>query len=374
MRITHIFKATGLSGAEAHIVTLSRALHTEGFECDMIVLTEPRRPATALFEAARANGLSATAVPIAHDLDLRVVGRIVSHLRAARTQLVHTHLIHGDLYGTLAAGLLGRVVVQSRHNPDKFRRNRLLRLPMQIISAPAKTVITISDSLADFTRDIEGVPGSKIVRIHYGLDPDSTIRAATPGALRKELGLGDEPIVAAVGRLTEQKGFRYLIEAWERVSAAAPRARLVIAGEGPLREALRAQAASLGESIRFLGWRSDVFNLLADCDVLVVPSLWEGFGLVTLEAMALSKPVIASRVSALPEIVADGETGLLVSPGDSGALVEALTRVLTDPAQAKALGERGRARLETEFTVKRMARQHAAVYKEAASRVPEFRA
>ncbi|MEK6575905.1 MAG: glycosyltransferase family 4 protein, partial [Chloroflexota bacterium] len=223
--------------------------------------------------------------------------------------------------------------------------------------------------------DVEGVPGSKIVRIHYGLDPATVTMRARPGALRSELGIGrDVPLIGAVGRLTEQKGLRYLIEALARVRRLAPDARLVIAGDGPLRGMLEAQAAPLGEAVRFLGWRNDVPSVMADLDVLCVPSLWEGFGLVTLEAMALSKPIVASRVSALSEIVVHGETGLLAPPADSAALADAITPLLTDPARARAMGERGRARLEKEFTVQRMARQHAVVYREAASRVPEFRA
>ena len=113
---------------------------------------------------------------------------------------------------------------------------------------------------------------------------------------------------------------------------------------------------------------------MIDLDALIVPSLWEGFGLVTLEAMALSKPIVASNVSALPEIISHDETGLLVPLADSAALADSILNLLRDPAKAKEMGQRGRARLEKEFTVQRMAQRHAAVYKEAASRVPEFRA
>ncbi len=375
MRVTHIFKATGLSGAEAHIVTLSVALQDEGFEPRLLVLIEPGRPPTALFEAAQAKGVPYDVVPIAHHLDFAVVQKIVPLLNSSRVQIAHTHMFHGDLFGTLAARLAGLTVVQSRHNDDKFRRAWAVRLLMRALAAQAKTVITTSDSLASFVRDVESVPDSKIARIHYGLDPATVTMRVRPGALRGELGIGSGVrLIGAVGRLTEQKGLRYLIEAFARVRGLAPDARLVIAGDGPLRGMLEAQAAPLGEAVRFLGWRNDVPSVMADLDVLCVPSLWEGFGLVTLEAMALSKPIVASHVSALPEIVVHGETGLLVPPADSAALADSITPLLTEPARAQAMGERGRMRLEKEFTVQRMAQQHAAVYKEAASRAPEFRA
>lgn len=375
MRITHIFKATGLSGAEAHILTLSRALKTEGFECRLLVLTDPARPPHTLFEAAEAQSIPYVSVPFNNDLDLSALPKLVDQIVLGEAQLVHTHMIHGDLYGTLAARWAKRTVVQSRHNHDQFRRQLPVKLLTQFCAAPAKTVIAISQSLADFTRDVEGIPGEKIVCIHYGLDPETVTSVAQPGHVRAELNLADDvPLVAAVGRLTEQKGWRYLIEAFKQIQAKVPKAHLVFAGDGPARAELETQAAGLGQAAHFLGWRTDAYNLMADCDVLAVPSLWEGFGLVTLEAMALGKPIVASQVSALPEIVMDGQTGLLVPPAKAEPLAAALTRLLSNPNQAREMGQRGRARLEKEFTVQRMARRHVQVYTEAASRVPEFRA
>ncbi len=373
LRVAHILKTTGLSGAEAHLLTLSGGLRAEGFESRLIVLVDQRRPPTALIEAARAADVQIDTVPLAGDLDVAAAPKMAALLKSARTQIVHTHMIHGDLYGTLAARLAGLSVVQSRHNDDKFRRRWVVRLLTRRLAAQAKTVIAISDSLAAFVRDVEGVPGPKIVRIHYGLDPAQVAAKAHPGKLRAELGLSDDvPLIGAVGRLTEQKGFRYLLEALAIVRRSLPQAQLVIAGDGELRSTLEAQGGK--DAVHFLGWRGDVPLVMADIDVLAVPSLWEGFGLVTLEAMALSKPVVASLVSALPEIVADGETGLLVPPADSKALAGALCVVLADKARARAMGERGRGRLLRDFSVQRMVRQHAAIYKEAASRVPEFRA
>jgi len=375
MRVTHVFKATGLSGAEAHILTLSQALKAEGFECCLLILTDPARPPETLYAAAQAQDIPYDSVPFTSDLDVSVLPKLVDHIESSNAQIVHTHMIHGDLYGTLAARWAKRTIVQSRHNHDQFRKRLPVKLLMQVSSAPAKTIIAISKSLADFTRDVEGIPGEKIVCIHYGLDPETVTSTVQAGVLRAELGLtANQPLIAAVGRLTPQKGWRYLIESFSQVRAKVPNAQLVFAGDGPARAELEAQAAGLGQAVRFLGWRTDAYNLMADGDVLAVPSLWEGFGLVTLEAMALSKPIVASKVSALPEIIVEGETGLLVPPANSEALASALISLLTNPTRAKEMGQRGRLRLEKEFTVQTMARKHVQVYREAASRVPEFRA
>jgi len=374
MIVAHVFKATGLSGSESHLLSLARGLRDEGIESHLIILIDPTRLPDTLIHAARAQGTPTHLVQLNHDLDLFSVPKIKTILDSVNAQLVHTHLIHGDLFGTLAAGK--RVVVQSRHNDDRFRHNVVVKLLTRYLASRAKTIIAISDSLANFVRDVEGVTPSKITRIHYGLDPNEIVNRAKAGMLREELKIKDSPLIGAVGRLTEQKGFDYLLEAFARVRDNVNEAHLVIAGDGERRHALESKARllNIADAVHFLGWRNDVPSIMIDLDILVVPSLWEGFGLVTLEAMALSKPIVASNVSALPEIISHGETGLLVPPADSAALADSILNLLRDPEKAKTFGPRGRARLEKEFTIQRMAQRHVVVYKEAASRVPEFRA
>src|SRR5262249_3208907 len=147
-------------------------------------------------------------VPFTNDLDLSVLPKLLNHIRSTDAQLVHTHMIHGDLYGTLAAQWARRTIVQSRHNHDRFQRLLPVKLLTQLSADPAKTIIAISQSLADFTRDVEGIPAQKITCIHYGLDSQTVTTAAQPGQLRAELALSPgTPLIAAVGRLTEQKGW-----------------------------------------------------------------------------------------------------------------------------------------------------------------------
>ncbi|MCC7208627.1 MAG: glycosyltransferase, partial [Anaerolineae bacterium] len=144
-----------------------------------------------------------------------------------------------------------------------------------------------------------------------------------------------------------------------------PEAHYVIIGDGPLRQDLDARIGSLGLRGRahLAGWRSDAAALMPAFDVFLMPSVWEGFGLVVLEAMAARLPVIASRVSALPEIVVHGQTGILTPPADAPALTTALTRLLSDPALRQAMGDAGRARLESDFSVAQMIDSTLAVYR-----------
>src|SRR5205823_3402286 len=153
-------------------------------------------------------------------------------------------------------------------------------------------------------------------------------------------------IAGSVCRLITQKGISYAISAIQQAAEQVPDLHYVIVGDGPLRAVLQAQvvAEDSVHCVHFLGWRDDARAMMAAFDVLLVPSLWEGFGLVLLEAMVARIPIIASQVSALPEIVVDGQTGYLVAPADPAALAGRLRDLLSDPGKVRQMGENGRGR------------------------------
>jgi glycosyltransferase involved in cell wall biosynthesis len=168
--------------------------------------------------------------------------------------------------------------------------------------------------------------------------------------------------VIAVGRLTPQKGLETLIEAAPKVARAVPDAGFLIVGDGPLRAGLERAARASGAGVVFAGERRDVQDLMRGARALALPSVYEGLPLVALEAMACGLPVVASGVDGVPEAVEDGETGVLVPPGDAERLADALIGLLRDPAKAEAMGRRGRARVEAHFSAERMVEETQAVY------------
>jgi glycosyltransferase involved in cell wall biosynthesis len=176
-------------------------------------------------------------------------------------------------------------------------------------------------------------------------------------------------VLLAVCRLVEQKGVDVAIDALTRVRDRHPAVHLVVLGEGPLREELGDLAARRGvaDAVSFPGRVGDVAWWLRRADVVVHPARWEGFGLALLEAMLCARPIVASAVSSIPEIVADGETGVLVPPDDPFALADAIGGLLDSPARAASLGEAGRVRAAAEFSVARMAERTIAAYEEALS-------
>jgi len=204
------------------------------------------------------------------------------------------------------------------------------------------------------------VPLSKIVVIPNGSAEAPAMTAEARGALRARLGVaGAATAVAMVGRLTERKGHRFLLEALARLARGgfAPEWRLWVVGTGEEQEALSAQAARLGLDgrVSFLGYREDAREIIHACDLLVLPSLLETQPLVITEAMASARPVIATAIYGIPEIVADGVSGCLVPAGEEEPLAAALARLITDRALAARMGQAGRRRYEERFTLARMA-------------------
>jgi glycosyltransferase involved in cell wall biosynthesis len=285
--------------------------------------------------------LERTGVPFARTTSAR---RLRSALAGA--DVLHTHLVHADLLGGLLRGR--RTLVSTKHNDDPFRTRLPFRLVERALTRRAARVICITEALRRFNVERVGLPAAKLEVVHYGLDEPPAAWA------ENELELPEGKLVAAVARLEPQKGLDVAVRALAGVDAT-----LVVLGVGPERERLEALAREHAVRLLLPGRVGDVAAVLRRADVLVHPARWEGFGLALLEAMLCSLPVVATRVSSIPEIVADGETGLLVPPDDVPAFAAALRRLLADPGE---LGAAGLRRARAEFSVAKMAERTLAVY------------
>jgi ubiquinone/menaquinone biosynthesis C-methylase UbiE len=232
------------------------------------------------------------------------------------------------------------------HIENTFREGLGRRAQVALDNLTARLCFVIV-AVSDTTRESlvrQGYPSGRVVTVHNGIDPKPSARAVK---------LAEQPVVLEVARLAEVKGQRTLLAALPHIDATAVLVGRDLEQGGAYETALRAEAERLGVADRvvFTGHRDDVPALLAGCDVFCLPSTGEGLPLVVLEAMAQGKPVVASAVGGTPELVVDGETGLLVPPGDADALARALARVLADPALAARLGGAGRERVLTEFSL-----------------------
>ena len=362
-KIIHVAKMTSVAGMERHLLTLLPALRAHDLDVSLIILVEPQKPLDEYAHQMHDLGVPTKQMITDHDLDLGVIRRLAVEFRESQCDAVHTHLIHADLHGVIAAKRAGiKHIFFTGHNDDGFRRRWPVRLLQGYLWRQVEAGITISEALHRFVIDVEFAPSSHVHTVHYGLDATQIAPLSdAKKILCQTLGLApDIPLAGSVCRLTAQKGITYAIQALQ----ALPDIHYVIVGNGPLRGTLEAEVQSyqMQDRVHFLGWRDDIHALMSAFDVLLMPSLWEGFGLVSLEAMAVRKPIIASRVTALPEIVVDGETGYLVPPADPTALAAKLSDIFSDPAKARMMGDNGRKRLESEFSVQRMVESTLKVY------------
>jgi glycosyltransferase involved in cell wall biosynthesis len=356
-RVLHVIHTDGLSGAERHLAALVGDLPRHGWSADVLVTTTDPARVSAFVDLLHGAGAGVGVLRTPRDLAPRLglaLGRV---LRGRRHDVLHSHLVHADWHAG-AVGLLGHrpALVSTKHNHDPFRSGRAFRAVEATWIRRSQATIAISASLADF---VERWSGRRPTVVRYGL----AIGGQPPPLPR---GDGARRLLA-VGRLERQKGFDVLVDAVARSIAGGADLRLDICGEGTQRASLQARIERHGvaERIRLLGQRDDVARRMLEADVLVHPARWEGFGLVLLEAMRAGLPVIATRVGAIPEVVADGVSGLLVEPDDAAGLAAALDLVATDDALLARLGAAGHERLRTDFPPQRTARATSDVYDDA---------
>lgn len=361
IKVLHITKMKGISGSENHLLTLLAGLNKDRFEAHLCILAESRH--LSLLQEYKYKlelaGVIVSILVMHKYANVSLIWQIRNYILRENIHIVHTHLIHADFYGTLAAKLAGiGMIISSRHNDDRFRRYLPLIWLNRFLARWHSRIIVISDWIGAFLQTVEKIPAEKLVRIHYGLEPEKIIdKAVKPQYVRQQFQIPCQvPVIGTIGRLTAQKGHIYLLRAVKQVKAQLPDLRVLIIGDGELRAELEQQAKELGieMNVVFTGYRDDAITLLSGFDFFVLPSLWEGFGLVLLEAMALKKAIVASKVSAIPESVVDGRTGILVPPKNPEKLAEAILTVLNNHKLSVSMGEAGYTHLHHNFSVQKM--------------------
>ena len=353
--VLHVQKVAGISGSEAHLLQLLPDLRERGWEVEFLMLHEDEPGAWEFARELEARGVPLDDVRLRADVDPIAYAEVASLLARRRPRILHTHLVHADVYGQIA-GAMARVPLRlsTKHGFNWFREGRFFGLADRAVASLAHVHVAISQGLARYLAEIEGFDEEGFEIVHYGIAGSDGVR---PYA-------GEEPRLLCVGRLIPVKGHLVLLRSLAQARGRVPGLVLDIAGQGPLEPALRAYAKELGlsDAVRFLGFVSPIQAALERSAAVVVPSLGEGFGMVALEAMERGRPVIASDVGGLPEIVADGETGFVVPAGDAEALADAMVSIAADLPRAAAMGEAGRRRALESFTPDRSTRGIEALY------------
>ena len=370
IRVLQLVVSTGLGGGPAHVRDLCAGLPPGEFE---VTVAGPR--------AAGDGEAGLPALEVATDrlaFPPGPLARVVGIVRRRRIDVVHSHGKGAGLYGRLAARWAGAAAVHTfhgLHHEGYGRAGGAAYLALErALARLTHTVIHVSRSQAAEAAALGLAPAGRARVVVNGIDAARVRALARDAAItRAALGLpAGARVVGTVARLDRVKALDVLLAGVARLARGVPDAVLLVVGDGPEGAALRARAAALGLGPRVIwaGALPDAARCLPALDVWASASRREGLPLGLLEAMACALPVVATRVPGHVDAVEDEATGLLVPADDPEALAQALTRVLADPARARAMGEAGRDRVDREFSAARMAEETAAVYQAAARRIP----
>ena len=364
--VIYFTDSTEFGGAEQALLYLLAGLDRRHWR--PVLFHHPSTQLAPLLEGAENLGIELQAVP---GMPLGKQGaseipRFVRRLQALRPAVFHAHLTWplSCKYGLVGA-ILARIpaVVATLHLFVELPYDCSTRLQQRLIATRVHRYIAVSRHVSQRWHETFRIPQRKFDVIHNAIPPGSFQRRGNGEARASLWGTERRPIILTVARLDKQKGHCYLLQA----AAKIPDALFVFAGDGPERLSLETQVRDLGLSDRvvFLGYRHDVVDLLDSCDLFVLPSLYEGLPLSILEAMAASKPVIASAIAGNDEVIIDGQTGLLVPPSAPIALAHAIEMLLSDPVLAQRLAFAGRERIYREFSVGTMVQRVTRIYEEA---------
>ena len=363
--VLHLSSSSGAGGAETVVTSVAAGLDPARYRSVVCLFRDGW-----LRERCEASGLETHVIRMNGALDLVWLRQFRRLLRQHAVALIHAHEFGANTWGTMAGRLARRPVVATVHGRSYYADSGRRRLAYRVVSRAA-TMVAVSEEVKRFVVEAAGVSERRVRVVHNGIGPHPVISKEDCGRVRAELGIRpDERVVLAVGSLYEVKGHRFLLDAAPAILRACPSTVFLIAGRGDREAPLREQARRLGleRYVRFLGLRQDVPTLLETCDLFVQPSLSEGLSIAILEAMAAARPVVTTRAGGNPELVVDGETGQLVPAADPQALAAAVSRMLTNPAEARRFGDLGLARVQSRFTVGAMVRQYEALYDAALGR------
>lgn len=366
--LTLVDRLSPSGGAERLAMRLAIGLDPDRFERTLCITRWPPsdQPAAqveaAVDEVARA-GVRLLTLERSGPGDVRAWRPLLSALRDEPVDVLHAHKFGSNLWGAVFGRRAGVPVVIAHEHTWSFRGQPVRRLlDRQVVGRLADVVITVSREDRRRMIELEGMDPKKLVYLPNGLPPG---RPPSGRDVRAELGIGpDDPVVGCVTRLRPQKAPEVLVRTAALLAPRFARLRVLVAGEGPERPRLEAliEELGLGGVVTLLGLRDDVPDLLAAVDVAVSSSAWEGSPLAVMEYMEAARPVVATRVGGLPELIEDGVHGVLVAPGDPRALADATATLLEDPARAAAMGRRARERRRSEFGLDTMVHRLERLY------------
>ncbi|MDQ2674799.1 MAG: glycosyltransferase [Chloroflexota bacterium] len=361
-RVLQLLATGGNGGAQESYTGLLLRLDRSKYDVRALSLS-----AGSAVQRLRALGVSVDVIEEADD-EL-AVRELAAWLRREEIDLLHAHMYRAEVIGTRAAVAAGVPVIFATVHSSRVRSPEDVAVVSELTPMMDRLIVP-SDAIAHKVR-CEGRDGARFAVIPNGVDLSRFTTPAPASTVRADFSIpASAPLVGVVARLEAEKGHRFLLDAWPAVLASAPDAWLLLVGEGSEADALREQATSLGVADRVVltGRREDISALTAELSVSVLPSLREAQGISILEAMARRVPVVASAVGGIPEVITSGVDGLLVEPADPAALTAAVSRLLSDTALRRRIGDAGYRTVAERFSIDAQVRRIESVYDEELAR------
>jgi len=365
-----MIETSGPGGAETVLFNIAKNLDRARYN-PRVVLFKPGWFKGLLEE----NGIVTEIIHSRRAWDISFLYRLLGYCRRNKIELIHGHLPGANLYGSLAGALMGIPVIATLHNefliPGSTERHNWIK--HFLIRRLTNKLVVVADFMqSDYIKKGK-FPRAKLTTIYNGIHMGDPTGLRDPDRLRQELNLKkDDLVVGNVANLRPPKGQKYLIEAAAIICQRLPQAKFLLIGQGGghLKEEAERQIANLQlqENVKLLGFREDVPELLRLFDIFVLPSTSEGLPMSIVEAMAAAKPVVATRVGGLPEIVTDGDNGYLVEPANVAALAEKLQILLQSKELRTCLGQRGRQIASEKFSLETMIKQYQELYEKVLNR------
>jgi len=358
----HAIIGSGFGGLEKVAMSIISGLDADFYERYLLCISSP----TLLGEEYNGTGAKLIMLNYGRGKHYSLPFKLHEIVKKNAIDILHMHDFNPFFYctlGTLANRSVRRVYTE--HSGIYASKKRHLKC-VRIFSGFTDAMVMVSRDLKRYYEDRLGVKPKKLQVIYNGIDYKEPPNSFDPEGIRKSIGIAREDlIIGTTGRLIEQKGLKYLIDAAPAIVREFPSVKFVIVGDGRLRETLESmvQDMKLTNHFRFLGYRKDVHALLSIFDVYALPSLWEGLPLVILEAMFCRKAIVASRVGGVPEILGENERGLLVEPGNSEELAREIVKLLKDEEMRKAIGRKSFDHVKENFTVEKMVQNYDRLYR-----------
>lgn len=353
IKIIHILPSFKFGGAERLTVDLLKNLEHSKFEAKIIFI----KPAAKNIweDELKKNNIPIIKLNKKSKIDIKIFFALVKILKKEKSDIVHTHLFLGHIFGILAAKLARvKCIVSTEHNlnySEKFY-HRLLR---KITAKLTNVTIAVSEAVKYYTISYEGIKKDNIIVINNGVETERFLN-------RKRRYNKQDLVIGSIGRLSKQKGFDFLINAIKRINN--DKITCCIAGEGEFMNNLQKQIEllNLQAKVKLIGRVNDVTGFLKKIDIFILPSRWEGFGIVILEAGLSGLPVIASRIDGIKEIIDDNDNGLLVNVGDEDQLAQKINDLIKNSKKREILGINLQNKIIKKFNIKAITKQYEKIY------------